>query len=153
MISPLRWTPPMPPVAKTSMPASFARIIVPATVVPPSLFMLITIGRSLRHVTRSALPCARANGGGETRGDVHRRETLRTLALLAGSERRSSSEGDRPMVGLPPITPMTAWTAPSRRMMAWQPGTLSRASRASKGGQGARAGRTCRSFVTSLLRG
>jgi len=30
-----RWTPPMPPVAKTRMPATWAQIMVAATVVAP----------------------------------------------------------------------------------------------------------------------
>ncbi len=53
-----RWTPPMPPVAKTRMPAQCAAIMVPATVVAPSRFWLTTAGKSRRLTFHT--PSARA---------------------------------------------------------------------------------------------
>ena len=85
-----RCTPPMPPVTKTSMPASAAQIIVPATVVAPSSPLASTAGRSRR------------------------------LTLCAWPERpsSSSSSSDRPMRMRPPISAMVAGSAPRSRITA-----------------------------------
>ena len=45
---PSRWTPPIPPVANTRIPACSAASIVPATVVPPSNFLTIALAKSRR---------------------------------------------------------------------------------------------------------
>jgi hypothetical protein len=37
-VSAPRWTPPIPPVTNTGIPAALAKIIVPATVVAPTFF-------------------------------------------------------------------------------------------------------------------
>ena len=50
------WTPPIPPVTKTSMPAAFAPIIVVETVVAPMAFFAKIIGRSLRLTFEAVLP-------------------------------------------------------------------------------------------------
>ena len=56
-----RWTPPMPPVAKTSMPASRAQIIVAATVVAPVQPSASATARSARESLRTSRAAARAS--------------------------------------------------------------------------------------------
>ena len=51
-----RWTPPIPPVTKISMPAAWAPIIVPETVVAPIPFRAIIVGRSLLLTFFTSLP-------------------------------------------------------------------------------------------------
>ena len=89
LFSPPRCTPPMPPVAKTRMPARLARIIVVATVVAPVSFPATTIGRSLRL----------------------------TLSTPFASHMRTSSSSVRPAFSRPSMTAMVAGTAPSARMI------------------------------------
>ena len=86
-----RCTPPMPPVAKTAMPANSAAIMVAATVVAPvcPLAMTEAISRRLTFVTGTSPEAKRCN-----------------------------SRSDRPMVRRPSMMAMVAGTAPSARMMA-----------------------------------
>ena len=53
---PLRWTPPMPPVAKTLIPAMWATIMVAATVVAPSMPLATSSGRSRRLALVTFVP-------------------------------------------------------------------------------------------------
>jgi hypothetical protein len=82
-----RWTPPMPPVAKSGMPAAAAAIIVAATVVPP---------------------VARGQAGRRGRGArlLPRRRRGEAVQLVAG----------QPDPDVPPISAIVAGTAPSARM-------------------------------------
>ena len=54
VVSAPRWTPPMPPVAKTEMPAMWAIIIVVVTVQAPSAFRASSTGRSRRLALATA---------------------------------------------------------------------------------------------------
>ena len=56
-----RWTPPMPPVANTWMPARCAAQAVVATVVAPSSLRATTIGRSRRLTLRTFGAVARCS--------------------------------------------------------------------------------------------
>ena len=84
--SPRRCTPPMPPVAKTWMPAMFARIIVVATVVAPVSFCATTIGKSRRLTLSTPFASHMRTSSSSVRpreaavDDRHRR---RNRALLA----------------------------------------------------------------------
>ena len=60
LVSAPRWTPPMPPVAKTSMPARRAQIMVAATVVEPVQPSASATARSARESLRTS----RARGEG-----------------------------------------------------------------------------------------
>ena len=51
-----RWTPPIPPVTKISIPAIYAPIMVDETVVAPSDFYIRTNGRSLRLTFLTLVP-------------------------------------------------------------------------------------------------
>ena len=55
------WTPPMPPVANTLMPASAAAIIVAATVVPPVRPSATAKARSARDSFMAPVACASAS--------------------------------------------------------------------------------------------
>lgn len=81
-----RCTPPIPPVANTSIPSKFAIIIVPATVVPPFRPLLITYAKS-------------------------RREVFTTGMLLVHLPRVSKSVSVKPTFILPFIIPIVAGTA------------------------------------------
>ncbi len=86
-----RWTPPMPPVANTWMPASAAICMVVATVVP-----------AMRFCTSSA--------------EMSRRLAL--AALPPSSASRSRSLPETPTWKRPSITAMVAGMAPSARITA-----------------------------------
>ena len=79
----------MPPVAKTWMPAIFARIIVVATVVAPVSFCATTIGRSRRL----------------------------TLSTPFASHMRTSSSSVRPHLRRPSMIAIVAGIAPCSRMI------------------------------------
>ena len=83
------WTPPMPPVANTFMPAICAAIMVAATVVPP--------------VRPSATAKARSA-----------RESFIAPDVMASDSR---SPSDRPILILPPMTAIVAGVAPSSAMI------------------------------------
>ena len=84
------WTPPMPPVPNTSMPASWAQIIVAATVVEPGRPVEIANARSAR-------------------------DSFMTPVMLPSL---SSVSASRPMRILPSRTAMVAGTAPRLRISA-----------------------------------
>ena len=84
-----RWTPPMPPVAKTRMPAMWAIIIVVVTVVAPSR------------------PCA-------ARTARSRRDALATCAPAL--PRCSISSWVRPAFSRPPMIAIVAGVAPLARI-------------------------------------
>ena len=56
VVSAPRWTPPMPPVANTLMPARWAMIMVVVTVVAPSIPLATSTGRSRRLALVTAVP-------------------------------------------------------------------------------------------------
>ena len=56
VVSAPRWTPPMPPVANTEIPAIWAMIIVVVTVVAPSRPSATSTGRSRRLALATAVP-------------------------------------------------------------------------------------------------
>ena len=56
VVSAPRCTPPMPPVAKTRMPAMAAIIMVVVTVVAPSMPFATSTGRSRRDALATPLP-------------------------------------------------------------------------------------------------
>ncbi len=90
VVSAPRWTPPMPPVANTLMPAMWAMIMVVVTVVAPS--------------------CPRA----------HSTARSRRLALatdVPALPRCSISSLEQPAFSRPPIMAMVAGTAPFSRMI------------------------------------
>ena len=88
-----RWTPPIPPVAKTAMPARCAAIIVAATVVAPSRPVAAAAARS-------------------------RRLTFMTPDPVAS---RSTSARSRPTVTVPARTPTNAGSAPRSRTARSRP--------------------------------
>ena len=87
-----RCTPPMPPVAKTSIPARCAAIIVVATVAAPD-------PPEARQAARS------------------RRESL-AIPRLSGAASRSSAASSSPIRSRPSRTAMVAGTAPPSRTVA-----------------------------------
>ena len=87
-----RWTPPMPPVANTRIPAAWQAIIVAATVVAPHLPPAIAAPR-------------------------FRRETLSTVPRSAVA-RASSSSLDSPTRSLPSLSATVAGIAPVERIAA-----------------------------------
>ena len=90
VVSAPRWTPPMPPVAKTPMPAMWAIIMVVVTVQAPSWPRATSTGRSRR------------------------------LALAISGPflpKYSISSGVRPAFSRPPMMAMVAGTAPLSRMI------------------------------------
>ena len=90
VVSAPRCTPPIPPVAKTAMPARAATAIVAATVVLASDLATTTAERS-------------------------RRDALRTPVALPS---RSSASAVSPTLMRPPRTAIVAGTAPASRMAA-----------------------------------
>ena len=90
VVSAPRWTPPMPPVANTLMPAMWAIIMVVVTVVAPS--------------------CPRAHS-------MARSRRLALVTLVPALPRYSISSLVHPAFSCPPMTAMVAGTAPFSRMM------------------------------------
>ena len=90
VVSAPRCTPPMPPVAKTWIPAMWAMIMVVATVVAPSASQATSAGRS-------------------------RRLALVTLRPIL--PRYSISSWVNPAFSRPPMTAMVAGMAPASRMV------------------------------------
>ena len=82
-----RWTPPIPPVANTEMPAKFAAIIVAATVVAPVFFCAIQSAKSARDNLAAFFVCAKC---------------VRSVAL-------------KPIFKTPSITAIVAGVAPASR--------------------------------------
>ena len=87
LVSAPRCTPPMPPVAKTSIPARFAAIMVAATVVAPVPPPAMQTARSARDSLATPVACA--------------------------SE--SSCPAPSPTCSVPSMTAMVAGTAPAAR--------------------------------------
>ena len=89
-----RWTPPIPPVAKTAMPAACAAIIVAETVVaaqPPPASAAARLGRAALR-TEPAGAVARASRAASSRPTSNRPPWTATVAGTAPAARTAASE-------------------------------------------------------------
>ncbi len=89
--SPPRWTPPMPPVAKTSMPARCAAIIVAETVVPPQPGRASTPARFCRETLGMSRASASSTSCSSVRPTSSRPSRTATVAGTAPDSRTAAS--------------------------------------------------------------
>ncbi len=90
--SPPRCTPPMPPVAKTPMPARCAAIIVADTVVPPQPGRASTPARFWRETLGMSRASASSSSSSSLRPTRMRPSCVATVAGTAPASRTAASE-------------------------------------------------------------
>ncbi len=89
-----RWTPPIPPVAKTAIPAAWAAIIVADTVVaaqPPAAIAAASVGRAALR-TEPAGAVARASSDSSSSPTRSRPAWTATVAGIAPAARTAASD-------------------------------------------------------------